>query len=335
MKKRNLSEWMSILLIFVFSVNATIYLFLYLNEQNTTNLVGLVLYPTGLIAYIALLIVIKLHAGKKYVVVYDNHFELYGKDIFDSKVLAEKKTNKYSRFGLKNVLEKKCEFSYGDLTISFGLIEIDVSRKLIIIYKIRKMDDDFRKMFLESVEKARSHYYENHEVEALKGEHIFHTNKRNAYQIEEKNEKYVVNKYRHYVPIEIHIKNVVDCKPSWECISDSREGLECFDSYEKAEECVYRLMGRNIKAEEDWRLSQGYFEYIKNHVFKKQYFKSNKNNDHDHCNFCWKKITDLEIDEEHGTFGYVTLNAHGQEEWVCEKCFNDFKARFNFKTDSE
>ena len=83
----------------------------------------------------------------------------------------------------------------------------------------------------------------------------------------------------------------------------------------------------NLKevVEEDWRLSQGDFDNIKNHVFKKQYFKSNKNNDHDHCNFCWTKITDLEIDEEHDTFGYVTLNAHGQEEWVCEKCFNDFK----------
>lgn len=91
----------------------------------------------------------------------------------------------------------------------------------------------------------------------------------------------------------------------------------------------------NLKevVEEDWRLSQGDFDYIKNHVFKKQYFKSNKNNDHDHCNFCWTKITDLEIGEEHDTFGYVTLNAHGQEEWVCEKCFNDFKERFNFKVE--
>ena len=91
----------------------------------------------------------------------------------------------------------------------------------------------------------------------------------------------------------------------------------------------------NLKevVEEDWRLSQGNFDFIKNHVFKNQYFKSNKYNDHDHCNFCWKKITDLEIDEEHDAFGYVTLNAHGQEEWVCEKCFNDFKERFNFKVE--
>lgn len=333
MKKKFLSEWVSILLIFVFSVNSIISLFLYLNEQNTSNFVRLLLYLIALFIYIILLITIKLHSNNKYILIYDNCFELYGKNIFDSKILSEKKTNKYSKFGLKNVVEKKCEFSYDKLIITFGLIEIDSSRKLMIIYKIKNMNDDFYKTYLESIENAKLHYYANNEVEPLKGEYFFFKNKRNAYQIEEKNKKYYVNKYRHYVPIEIYIKNIVDSKPSWVRIRDSHEGLDFFDSYEKAEEYVSHLMGRNIVVEEDWRLSQGDFDYIKNHVFKKQYFKSNKNNDHDHCNFCWKKITDLEIDEEHDTFGYVTLNAHGQEEWVCEKCFNDFKDRFNFKVE--
>lgn len=93
----------------------------------------------------------------------------------------------------------------------------------------------------------------------------------------------------------------------------------------------------NLKevAEEDWRLSQGDFDDIKNHLFKKRYFKSDRDNDHEHCCICWKKITDLEINEEHDAFGYVTLTEHGHEEWVCKECFEDFKARFNFKTDNE
>ena len=86
MKKKFLIEWVSILLIVVFSVNSIISLFLYLNEQNTSNFVRLLLYLIALFIYIALLITIKLHTNKKYILIYDNYFELYGKNIFDSKL---------------------------------------------------------------------------------------------------------------------------------------------------------------------------------------------------------------------------------------------------------
>lgn len=85
---------------------------------------------------------------------------------------------------------------------------------------------------------------------------------------------------------------------------------------------------------EDWRLT-GDFDGIKNKIFKKRYFHTKSDNDHEHCCFCWKKITDLETSEEHDTLGYVTLNENCHEEWVCEECFEDFKTIFNFKTDSE
>ena len=45
-------------------------------------------------------------------------------------------------------------------------------------------------------------------------------------------------------------------------------------------------------------------------------------------------VSDSKKIEELCPNGYVTLNAHGQEEWVCEKCFNDFKERFNFLLNS-
>ena len=59
--------------------------------------------------------------------------------------------------------------------------------------------------------------------------------------------------------------------------------------------------------------------------------------DHDHCEFCWQKITDLDIPDSDAQ-GYVTLGYVGETDeksmrkhWVCEKCFNDFKERFDFR----
>lgn len=58
---------------------------------------------------------------------------------------------------------------------------------------------------------------------------------------------------------------------------------------------------------EDWRLI-GNFGHIIGHNFRKTKFKSNGKNDHEHCVFCWTKITDIEIEEPHLVEGYVTIS---------------------------
>lgn len=62
---------------------------------------------------------------------------------------------------------------------------------------------------------------------------------------------------------------------------------------------------------DDWRLI-GNFEHIIGHKFKKVKFKSNNKNDHEHCVFCWTKITDIDIDEPHLIEGYVTISKKNQ-----------------------
>lgn len=80
----------------------------------------------------------------------------------------------------------------------------------------------------------------------------------------------------------------------------------------------------------DWRLI-GNFKDITGNKFKKTIFQSSVNNDHEHCEFCGVKITDMDIEEEHLLVGYVTQSKNSsQKKWVCEKCFNDFKEKFQF-----
>ncbi|MBP5592884.1 MAG: hypothetical protein J6X75_01735 [Clostridia bacterium] len=80
----------------------------------------------------------------------------------------------------------------------------------------------------------------------------------------------------------------------------------------------------------DWRL-EGNFENLKNQHFEWKTFVSTKTNDHEHCCFCWIKITDLMmLNEACVRSGYVTTTKCGQENWICERCFNDFKNTFNF-----
>lgn len=82
----------------------------------------------------------------------------------------------------------------------------------------------------------------------------------------------------------------------------------------------------------DWRILN-YDGHLNNKTFTYAEFKSTAKNDHEHCEFCWKKITDLDIpNEECDRDGYYILNENtNQTNWICKKCFEDFKDRFNFK----
>jgi len=62
--------------------------------------------------------------------------------------------------------------------------------------------------------------------------------------------------------------------------------------------------------------------------FQLKKFVPTKTNDHEHCYFCWQKITALDI-ENVDKEGYCTKTK--REIWVCKECFNDFKKQFEFK----
>ena len=81
------------------------------------------------------------------------------------------------------------------------------------------------------------------------------------------------------------------------------------------------------KMNDDWRLN----DYLIGCCFEKKEFHSSKKNDHEHCEFCGLKITDVDIKEEHILCGYVTvLKQSNQEHWICPRCFSDFKNKFKF-----
>ena len=84
------------------------------------------------------------------------------------------------------------------------------------------------------------------------------------------------------------------------------------------------------KVENDWRLDT-YDGYLDGATFSLEKFISTDTNDHEHCVFCWQKITDLPI-EGSDAYGYCTAWAEtGQTQWVCKECFEEFKKKFNFK----
>lgn len=84
----------------------------------------------------------------------------------------------------------------------------------------------------------------------------------------------------------------------------------------------------------DWRLD-GYFDYLIGCTFVKKEFHSSNSNDHEHCVFCWLKITDIDVKEKHISYGYVTIPQNtNQENWVCPTCFNDFKKNINLSKKS-
>jgi hypothetical protein len=76
----------------------------------------------------------------------------------------------------------------------------------------------------------------------------------------------------------------------------------------------------------DWRL-QGQEKYLKGEtLFYRQYADRKTKTDHDHCEFCWAKFSDESDDLK---AGYTTEDDY---RWICDKCFDDFKEMFLFKT---
>ena len=75
----------------------------------------------------------------------------------------------------------------------------------------------------------------------------------------------------------------------------------------------------------DWRLN-GQERYLYGVKLKHMNIKDKLNpSDHEHCEFCLEKISN---------YPNAIHDAYCTEDeyhWVCDNCYNDFKARFNWK----
>jgi hypothetical protein len=100
-------------------------------------------------------------------------------------------------------------------------------------------------------------------------------------------------------------------------------------------------------AEDDWRLT-GQEAYLQGALFvRKPYRAYSEKWEHDHCAFCWAKFMDPTFSAEHRgqveaepeilTEGYATTDEHRQGagyHWVCPRCYDDFKERFDWRVES-
>lgn len=76
---------------------------------------------------------------------------------------------------------------------------------------------------------------------------------------------------------------------------------------------------------DDWRLNNQE-EYLLNRILRRRTWFSNKADwDHDHCEFCMKKISKQGDDENEA---YVTTG--DGYHWICNSCFEDFRFRFKW-----
>ncbi len=75
---------------------------------------------------------------------------------------------------------------------------------------------------------------------------------------------------------------------------------------------------------DDWRL-QGQERFLKGVELRWQKYQPyRKGWEHDHCEFCGKKLS---MKEEDATEGYATGDGY---HWVCRECFEDFRDTFEW-----
>ena len=84
----------------------------------------------------------------------------------------------------------------------------------------------------------------------------------------------------------------------------------------------HKIDSNTSNDKDDWRL-QGQDKYLAN--VQLIFSKFNNDRDHDHCDFCSDKFSELEEDLHEG---YCTLDKY---HWICDKCFNDFKDMFKWQ----
>lgn len=76
----------------------------------------------------------------------------------------------------------------------------------------------------------------------------------------------------------------------------------------------------------DWRLTNQE-KYLRGIVLVHKKYEPQKNNDHDHCEFCGAKFSLLIADALKE--GWSSSDRYW---WICNECFEDFKDSFHWKT---
>ncbi len=81
---------------------------------------------------------------------------------------------------------------------------------------------------------------------------------------------------------------------------------------------------------DDWRLGMGTEERLQGETFYRiPFVKLRPEWDHEHCEFCWAKISEYEGDLHEA---YCTQRENGRgARWVCPECYRDFKDMFSFR----
>lgn len=80
---------------------------------------------------------------------------------------------------------------------------------------------------------------------------------------------------------------------------------------------------------DDWRLNFGKEPsfYGKYRWSLKKWTKTSPHWDHDHCEFCWQKISDIDNPD-------IQPEGWADDEekfWVCKSCFEDFKEMYQWE----
>ena len=83
--------------------------------------------------------------------------------------------------------------------------------------------------------------------------------------------------------------------------------------------------------DDDWRIKPGDDQLMHGATVRWTAWRSEgPRDDHAHCQFCMVHFSDhvLPDDPDRRFEGYVTQDRHRY--WICRRCFEDFKDRFEF-----
>lgn len=70
-------------------------------------------------------------------------------------------------------------------------------------------------------------------------------------------------------------------------------------------------------------------DYLHNKELQYKEFIGEDKNDHEHCELCWHRISNLKDDSHNGYYEELSKS------WICDECFNDFKDLFGWSVRSE
>ena len=81
----------------------------------------------------------------------------------------------------------------------------------------------------------------------------------------------------------------------------------------------------SIRADWRWQGQETYMQGLA--LCWKPYHRYSESWDHDHCEFCWAKFSEVPSDADALTEGYASSDSH---RWVCRQCFDDFRQKFEW-----